>query len=83
MTHDPVNRPSHYVGAIESIDAIAEAIRQESDPFVAYLRGNAMKYVWRAGKKGDQAEDLRKAVWYLTRAVQHIESRTHPETTAP
>lgn len=31
-------------------------------PFAA---GNAVKYLWRAGNKGDYAEDLDKAEWYL------------------
>ena len=29
--------------------------------------GNAFKYVWRAGAKGDAIEDLDKAIWYLDR----------------
>lgn len=71
---DAVNRPAHYAaGAIECIDAIREALRGETDPFVAYCRGNVMKYDWRTGKKGNAAEDLRKAAWYATRAAEHIE----------
>ena len=31
--------------------------------------GNALKYILRAGKKGDAATDLRKAVWYLNREL--------------
>lgn len=29
--------------------------------------GNAIKYLWRSGVKGDANEDLRKALWYLRR----------------
>ncbi len=65
--HDPVNHPSHYTnGEIECIDAIRVALGR--DGFIAYCRGNAIKYMWRAGLKGDAAEDMRKAAWYATRA---------------
>jgi len=38
-----------------------------------FCLGNAMKYIWRAGLKGDAVEDLRKAVFYIQ---QEIEIRT-------
>lgn len=67
--NDPVNRPEHYTaGEIECIDAIRAALGPEG--FVAYCRGNAMKYVWRAGRKGSAMEDLRKAAWYTERAAR-------------
>lgn len=31
--------------------------------------GNVIKYVWRAGLKGDANEDLEKALWYLNREI--------------
>ena len=57
-THDPVNHPSHYTqsGDIECIDAIKAALTGESDPFIGYLRGNAIKYLWRADLKGGVAD---------------------------
>lgn len=73
---DPVNRPAHYnKGEIECIDAIRVAISDETDPFVAYCRGNTMKYTWRSGSKLDAAEDLRKAAWYATKAADHLDSQ--------
>ena len=36
--------------------------------------GNAVKYLARAGKKGDALEDLRKARWYLDREISRLES---------
>lgn len=63
---DEVNHPSHYTtGRIEAIDAIESALGPES--FMGYLRGNVLKYTWRAGKKGPASTDLRKAAWYLAR----------------
>jgi hypothetical protein len=30
-----------------------------------FCMGNALKYIWRAGKKVDFREDIQKAQWYL------------------
>lgn len=65
---DMVNHPPHYQGPIECIDAIEAALGREG--FIAYCRGQAMKYSWRAGKKGNAAEDMEKGAWYLNRAAQ-------------
>lgn len=68
---DMVNHPPHYqADGIECIDAIRAALGP--DGFVALCRGNAIKYAWRAGKKGDAAQDLRKAAWYLNRAADEL-----------
>ncbi|MGL5774197.1 MAG: DUF3310 domain-containing protein [Aeromonas veronii] len=40
------------------------------DGFVSYCTGNAIKYLWR--DKTDRVEDLRKAAWYLNRAIQEV-----------
>ena len=66
-TADMVNHPPHYQGQVETIDGIEAALGP--DGFRAYCRGNALKYIWRAGKKGDADEDIRKAIWYLNRAL--------------
>lgn len=64
---DPVNSPPHYrQGDIECIDAIQAALTP--DEFRGYCKGNALKYIWRERHKG-QDESLRKAVWYLNRAL--------------
>ena len=68
--HDPVNHPSHYTsGKIEVIDFI-------EDQKLNYHRGNAVKYIARAGKKdpAKEVEDLKKGLWYLTREIQRLES---------
>jgi hypothetical protein len=64
VSHDPVESPSHYTaGGIETIDFI-----EAKD--LGYHLGNVVKYVSRAGRKGDRVEDLRKARWYLDRAIE-------------
>lgn len=66
--HDPVNRPAHYVvGGIETIDYIQS--RLTSAEFQGFCLGNVYKYLSRKGRKGDADEDMRKALWYLDRAI--------------
>jgi hypothetical protein len=75
-TPDMVNHPPHYTaGGIECIDALEAALGV--DGLVAYCRGAAIKYAWRAPLKGAAAEDLRKGAWYLMRAADALE-RDHP-----
>lgn len=71
---DAVNHPRHYTehpSGVECID-IAE--------HYGFCIGNAIKYLWRAGLKGDAIEDLRKAAWYLNREIERREKeRAQPE----
>ena len=70
---DMVNSPPHYnQGSIETIDGIEVALGPGG--FVAYCRGNALKYLWRAAYKGAEAEDLRKAEWYCRKAAEAAEA---------
>lgn len=59
---DMVNHPPHYQHGIEPIDYI------ESHNLNFNL-GNVIKYVSRAQFKGTEAEDLKKAKWYLEREI--------------
>ena len=68
MKNDSVNHPSHYTdGKIEVIDFI-------EDKKLNFHRGNAVKYIARAGKKKyeNEVEDLKKAVWYLNREIERL-----------
>lgn len=73
MSEDLVNRPSHYTShesGIECID-IAEHL--------GFNLGNAVKYLWRAGKKaGVEAElDRAKALWYVRRQIKKTLNECH------
>ena len=71
---DTVNHPSHYnYGDIEVIDFI-EQVTKHYNPNVAYHIGNAIKYIARAPFKNG-VEDLKKAVWYLDRAIKKWEEK--------
>lgn len=69
---ETVDHPSHYQGAngIEAIDAIYSALGLEGT--VEFCRGNALKYLLRAGKKGLFVEDIKKAAWYLNWIAEHL-----------
>lgn len=61
-----VDHPAQYnAGKIEVIDII-------EDNGLNFSRGNVIKYVLRAGKKGEELEDLQKAAWYLQREIQRV-----------
>jgi hypothetical protein len=76
VTIDAVNRPAHYNATeTETIDYIHETLRDEA--FVEYCRGNALKYLSRAGKKGDSAEDMAKAAWYAQMAAHTLCPEQH------
>lgn len=64
---EEVNHPKHYTkhpSGVECID-IAEHFN--------FNLGNTIKYIWRAGEKGDKLTDLKKALWYLTREISRLE----------
>ena len=66
IEHDAVNHPSHYTrGKIEVIAFI-------EDQQLPYHLGNVIKYIARAGYKGDKLEDLKKARWYLDRYINEV-----------
>lgn len=66
LKEDVINHPSHYTrGKIEVIDFI-------EDQQLPYHLGNVIKYIARAGYKGDKLEDLKKARWYLDRYIKGV-----------
>ena len=63
---DLISHPPHYTsGNIEVISAI-------EDWGLGYHLGNAVKYIARAGLKGSPLEDLKKAQWYINRAIEKL-----------
>jgi hypothetical protein len=66
---EAVNHPAHYGGADNPYEAIKVIEAWE----LGFCLGNTVKYISRAGKKGDRLEDLKKARWYLDREIQNLE----------
>ena len=64
--NDPVNHPKHYTEHPSGVECI------EITEHMNFNLGNAIKYLWRAGLKGEQVEDLRKARWYIDREIARI-----------
>lgn len=63
---DAIN-PSHYRNHPSGVECI------QITEHLNFCRGNAIKYLWRAGEKDDEIEDLKKARWYVDREIQRIE----------
>jgi hypothetical protein len=70
---DTVDHPAHYNASpsgIETIDVVEH---------MNFCLGNAVKYIWRAGLKGGEAQtinDLEKARWYLDREIARLKKQT-------
>jgi hypothetical protein len=63
-----IDHPTHYGGA----DNPYEAIKVIEAWGLDFHLGNTVKYISRAGKKGDLIEDLEKAAWYLNRKIEGL-----------
>ena len=69
--YDVVSRPQHYAStSIECIDAMRET--QGDEAVKHFCECNAFKYLWRHNSKNGD-EDVRKASWYLNKAVEIME----------
>jgi len=64
---EAVNHPPHYnqYKGLEIIDLVEQ---------MNFNRGNAVKYIARAGFKDQstEIEDLKKAAWYLNREIERL-----------
>ena len=71
---DNVNHPQHYKqGKQEVIEIIEDGVKNYPSS-VGYHIGNSIKYIMRAPFKNNMIEDLRKAQWYLNRAIEQLYS---------
>jgi hypothetical protein len=64
---DVVNHPSHYTQYPVEVIELTE--------HMDFCRGNAVKYLARAGHKdpAKELEDLKKSLWYVQRAISKLE----------
>jgi hypothetical protein len=68
---DMINHPPHYIlNEIEPISVI-------ENWQLGFCLGNVVKYVARAKHKGSELDDLKKALWYLRREIEHLEGVDH------
>ena len=66
-TRDTVNHPAHYNSHPSGVECITVV------EHFGFNVGNAIKYLWRCGLKGDEIEDLKKALWYVQREIEKRE----------
>lgn len=65
--NDAVNHPSHYhPDTIEAIEVI-EAWN------LGFNLGNVVKYIARCEHKENKVQDLKKALFYLTREIENLD----------
>lgn len=78
---DAVNHPDHYGGSADPY----EAIKVIEAWGLGFCLGNAAKYICRAGKKPGQSrlQDLKKARWYLDRAIRQFGPDNDPLQALP
>ena len=70
---DNVNHPMHYAsGGVECIDAMEAAFGKAE--VASFCKLNAFKYIWRCFRKEDGVEDVEKALWYLNRYKELVQS---------
>lgn len=70
---DMVQHPPHYTaGSVECIDALESMVMGYQDTVQAGLAWQAVKYIWRSPLKGNQAQDLDKALFYLNRLREKV-----------
>ncbi|UFQ16392.1 MULTISPECIES: DUF3310 domain-containing protein [Streptomyces] len=61
-----VEHPSHYTSHPSGVECI------EITKHMNFALGNAIKYLWRAGLKGDAIQDLEKARQYIDIEIQRL-----------
>ena len=73
MIRGSINHPAHYQldNGMEAIDVIRGVLGDKG--YKDFCRGNALKYLCRAGKKGLITDDLKKAAWYVTEEIKQYE----------
>lgn len=65
---DMVNHPPHYTSHPSGVECI------EVTEHLDFCIGNAIKYLWRSGLKGEaKVEDMKKAIWYINRKIELVE----------
>jgi len=65
---DEINHPQHYNSHPSGVECI------DVTEHFNFCLGNAIKYIWRAGKKTpDTVSDLKKARWYIDREIARLE----------
>ncbi len=79
---DPINHPPHYTSHPARCECGKGVECITVTEHMNFNLGNAVKYLWRAGQKGDALTDLKKAAWYVNREIERIQKQAK-ETPQP
>lgn len=60
---------AHCTGCNKTLECI------DVTRYMNFNLGNVIKYIWRAGLKGDLLEQLHKAQWYLNDEIDRLENK--------
>ena len=73
--NEEVNHPERYGGdtTYECIKVLEAWLPEEQ--YKGFLRGNALKYLCRVGKKDEILQELKKAQWYLNKLIEKEENK--------
>lgn len=71
---EAVNHPLHYGGdtTYECVKVLAAWLSK--DEYRGFLRGNAIKYLCRTGKKDEVVQELKKTAWYVNKLIESYEA---------
>ena len=62
---DPIN-PQHYKNSKSGVECITVTRHMN------FNIGNAIKYLWRHGDKGNAIQDLKKSIWYIEDEIKRL-----------
>ena len=67
---EEVNHTERYGG--DTVNEWIKVLEAQLPPeqYKGFLRGNALKYLCRVGKKDNTVQELKKAEWYLNKLIE-------------
>jgi len=74
---DDVNKPEHYTLPQAASDAFS--VMQQIGLITNYPVATAFKYLWRCNNKQNYLKDLKKARWFINKAIEIEESKHEAE----
>jgi hypothetical protein len=75
QNNNPINHPKHYTSHPARCECGKGVECITITEHMNFNTGNAVKYLWRAGQKGDALTDLKKAAWYVNREIERIQKQ--------
>lgn len=74
--HNVITHPKHYTNKVPPTDKHPNGIEcYEVIMWFPTMVGSAIKYLWRAGDKDDELQDLRKAKQFIDFRIEQIEQQ--------